>query len=372
MSSLRLTKKEKWQLTGSLIFIYLPVMLYLDFPVYSPNLTYTREIFYYQLACSIIVITLFYLWINISEWVLSKLSEKVGEEFLFEFTLMGMMSLLVLGTTLALGYIVASGQLLMVINTTFHNLSGENLVLPFPTDRTTEFFHLYKRANIGFILLLMLAGFYRLANQRATNRIKETSLRAETLEKEKAQAQFAALKEQVSPHFLFNGLSILVTLVRENPVLAEKFIHELSNTYRYILEQKKFNTVQLEKELSFITSYIFLLKIRFDNKFNVTVNLNGHSGQQLIAPMTLQLLVENAVRHNQMSDENPLAIEIKTEADYLVVSNNVLPRISKVESTGIGLQNIVSRYSLLTPQPVIVIEDSKEFTVKLPLLERSS
>lgn len=194
--------------------------------------------------------------------------------------------------------------------------------------------------------------------------------KAEQLEKQQLLNEIALLKTQVNPHFLFNSLSILSSLVRVNPDLSEQFIDQLSRSYRYILEQKEQSLVTLRTELDFIRSYAFLLKIRFENKFDLRFDLPGEMlDQYKIAPLTLQLLIENAVKHNRMSVREPLIVEVSVENDQtLVVKNRLQIRHTAAASTGLGLQNIINRYALLTGRPVWAGECEDMFVVKVPLL----
>jgi LytS/YehU family sensor histidine kinase len=153
--------------------------------------------------------------------------------------------------------------------------------------------------------------------------------------------------------------------------LSEKFIDQLSKAYRYILEQKDNDTVSLRTELDFLQSYAFLLKIRFENKFDVKVLITDHEVEKYrIAPLTLQLLVENCIKHNSMSEKEPLIVTILIKDDYLVVTNPVRPRseLERSNSTKIGLANIKNRYQLLNKNPVRIEQGEEVFTVKIPLL----
>jgi LytS/YehU family sensor histidine kinase len=196
-------------------------------------------------------------------------------------------------------------------------------------------------------------------------------IQAEQLKKENALAQFEALKNQVSPHFLFNSLSILSSLVHVDANLSEKFIDQLSKAYRYILEHKDSDLVSLKTELNFLESYAFLLKIRFENKFDVKVTITDQDADKYhVAPLTLQLLIENCVKHNRMSEGEPLIVTILIKDDYLVVKNPTRPRseLERITSTRIGLANIKNRYQLLTKSPVHIEHGEESFTVKIPLI----
>jgi len=200
-------------------------------------------------------------------------------------------------------------------------------------------------------------------------RIKRFQGKTDELKKLQLINEASILKTQVNPHFLFNSLSILTSLVHRDPNLAEQFIDQLSKSYRYILEQKDHELVPLRTEVNFIKSYVFLLNIRFENKFEVHFRFNElQLDDNLIAPMTLQLLIENAVKHNRMSERFPLNIYLELSDNYLVVKNNIQKRNIPGGSTGIGLKNIQSRYALLTDQKVVFTEDNNEFTVYVPLV----
>jgi hypothetical protein len=227
------------------------------------------------------------------------------------------------------------------------------------------------RANYALTFVISISIFYLILNRRAHLRMRYMEIQAEQLMKENAVAQFEALKNQVSPHFLFNSLSILSSLVHVDANLSEKFIDQLSKAYRYILEQKDNETVFLKTELDFLKSYAFLLKIRFENKFDVNVSVTDEEAERFrIAPLTLQLLIENCIKHNRMSEKEPLIVTILIDKDDLVVTNPARPRseFERVTSTGIGLANIKNRYQLLTKSAVHVEQQAGLFTVKIPLL----
>lgn len=217
------------------------------------------------------------------------------------------------------------------------------------------------------VLMAALIVWLRMLYFRRRSQILE--IHSENLEKQQLLNEIALLRTQVNPHFLFNSLSILSSLVHKNPDLSEQFIDQLSRSYRYILEQKEQSLVRIRTELEFIQSYAFLLKIRFDSKFDLRVQINDAAlDQYKIAPLTLQLLIENAVKHNRMSAKEPLIIDVYVENDFLIVKNPFRPRPHRQESTGTGLSNIQHRYALLTEKRVWAGECDEEFVVKLPLL----
>jgi two-component system LytT family sensor kinase len=227
------------------------------------------------------------------------------------------------------------------------------------------------RTNLALTIVVSISIFYLILNRKSQYRMRSMEIQAEQLMKENAVAQFEALKNQVSPHFLFNSLSILSSLVHVDATLSEKFIDQLSKAYRYILEQKDNETVSLKTELDFLNSYAFLLKIRFEKKFDVKISVTDQEREKYhIAPLTLQLLIENCVKHNRMSETEPLIVTILTSDNYLVVSNPVRPRTAseRITSTGIGLSNIKNRYQLITKSPVEIEQGDGLFRVKIPLI----
>ncbi|QLE00233.1 2TM domain-containing protein [Galbibacter sp. BG1] len=186
----------------------------------------------------------------------------------------------------------------------------------------------------------------------------------------RATAQFESLKNQLDPHFLFNSLNVLTSLIDENPQAAQKFTTSLSKVYRYVLEQKNKELVTVEEELSFAHTYISLLRMRFEDSilFNVSDSLSHKEAK--VVPLSLQLLLENSVKHNQVNPTNPLKITITESDNYLIVTNNLQPKSVLKKSSGVGLVNIQQRYHLLTDRDVIIEKDKKSFQVKIPMLTK--
>ncbi|HBH47955.1 MAG TPA: hypothetical protein DDX98_04915 [Bacteroidales bacterium] len=190
----------------------------------------------------------------------------------------------------------------------------------------------------------------------------------ERFKKENAEFRFETLMNQVNPHFLFNSLNTLSSLVYEDADTASKYIRELARVYRYVLENKQNELVPLNTDLDFVGAYIYLLELRFKDMISFDFKLNDEHSDKLIAPMTIQLLIENAVKHNIVSRKKHLKIKVFSEDDYLVVSNNIQLRPVKEYSSGIGLTNIKSRYAYLNNNQVIVQETDTDFIVKIPLI----
>ena len=199
--------------------------------------------------------------------------------------------------------------------------------------------------------------------------LKRSVEEKEMFKRESLHAQLNALKTQVNPHFLFNNLNTLCSLIPENPTHAVDFVQQLSKVYRHILEVKDEKSICLKDELEVLNAYTFLLKTRFDKNLHVDINIPHEKMQQKIVPLSLQLLMENAIKHNIVSSEKPLHIKIFTQNGSLVVSNNLQIKHQLNESTGIGLNNIRNRYKLLSSVPVDVSENETNFTVSIPLID---
>jgi len=193
-------------------------------------------------------------------------------------------------------------------------------------------------------------------------------LENEALRREQLQARYDSLKEQLSPHFLFNSLSTLSGLVYDEPAAAEQFIEEMAKVYRYLLQHGEQATVSLRDELGFVRSYTYLLQMRFGDGISIKMDLPPHVCDRLIPPLALQLLVENVVKHNVVDYLQPLVIHIEFVApDILLVRNAYCPRLSSGGSNGVGLNNLANRIRLLTQQELLVEQTPTEFRVLVPL-----
>jgi sensor histidine kinase YesM len=198
---------------------------------------------------------------------------------------------------------------------------------------------------------------------------KQAIVEKENLKLQHVRSQFSALKNQISPHFLFNSLNTLVTLIAENQNAAIDFTQKLSEVYRYILQYKDKEVISLEKELQFAEAYIFLLKTRFSENLKVEISIPKERMQSFIAPLSLQMLVENAIKHNEVSTARPLYLTISVEGENLVVKNNLQRKSSVAHSTKTGLENIKQRYKHLSHHLVEVIVTASSFIVAIPLLD---
>lgn len=201
------------------------------------------------------------------------------------------------------------------------------------------------------------------------NKWKTSLIEAEKSKKAYVQSELDNLKSQVNPHFLFNSLNSLSALISEDPQKAEHFLYEMCRVYRYLLQNNEHELTTLNVELAFLKSYFYLLKTRYEAAIQLDVNIAEQYHNHLLPPFTLQMLVENAVKHNTVLETNPLIINLFiNENEELVVRNNWQPKPVSVQSNKIGLKNIQRKYQLLSQQVVSVVPDDRHFTVSLPLI----
>lgn len=220
---------------------------------------------------------------------------------------------------------------------------------------------LYSSVIVTLLITLFMYGRSFLLNWR------QAALEHERIKRENISARYESLKSQVNPHFLFNSLNVLTNLVYENPDTAVKFIKQLSDVYRYVLDTRDRELVPKEEELKFLASYLFLQKMRFEENLRVQIDLANT--RTLFPPLVLQMLIENAIKHNVITAEHPLTVTITGGADYVEVKNNLQrKRVLAEESTGIGLSNISQRYQFLAGRDIQIVETFDTFTVRLPLI----
>lgn len=188
------------------------------------------------------------------------------------------------------------------------------------------------------------------------------------LDKELSQAELQVLTNEMDPHFIFNSLNTLNHLILNQPKQAHLFNNRLAQVYKYFLINKNKELIPLKDELEFIENYFYLLQIRHENKLDLQTSLDDKSRQVMIPPCSLQILIENAIKHNEFSETNPLHIKVYVNDHYLQVSNNIKPKLYAVNSTGIGLKNLSSRYKILFKKDITITTSHENFIVKLPLI----
>ena len=222
----------------------------------------------------------------------------------------------------------------------------------------------------SFLLLVIGAGLFAFVRYRIGNRERILVLqnKAQMLEKEKTLVMYENLKQHLNPHFLFNSLTSLSSLIRIDQQVAGDFLERMSKVYRYILKNRDNETVPLAEELKFVDLYIQLQKTRFAKGLEININIDEEHHHRKIAPVTLQNLVENAIKHNIADPDSPLIIDLFIEKDYLVVRNNLQKKNFVETSNKQGLANMESFYRYLSGKPMIVAEDQNYFTVKIPLI----
>jgi hypothetical protein len=235
-----------------------------------------------------------------------------------------------------------------------------------PGGRTTADM-LINANSTAFFCTLTITAIYE--SRYFMSELKRSVEEKEMLKRESLDAQLDALRTQINPHFLFNNLNTLTAIIPDDPKTAVKFVEQLAKVYRHILEVKDEQCICLKEELMVLNSYAFLLQTRFGKNLNIHVNIDESQMLQKIAPLSLQLLMENAIKHNIVSEDHPLHIHIYLENDRLVVSNNLQRKKQVTESIGLGLENVRKRSKLLTDKLVEVIAGPEKFVVSIPLIE---
>lgn len=248
-----------------------------------------------------------------------------------------------------------------VLNGLFFSLL--NMVNPEPRARGFHDEFIYRNffvsgLVIGFVLII------RLLNLKQSVQIENETLKSEALQK-----QFESLKNQLSPHFLFNSLTALKTLINESPSIAQDYVNNLSRALRYTLQSNEKQLVTLKEEMDFTESYLFLIKMRFDTNLTVNIQTDEKYMTYRLPPLTVQTLVENAVKHNEVSKRNPLTLTIKTtENRSMIVRNPIHEKITEEDGTGIGLTNLSKQFQLLIGKDITISIENNEFSVEVPLI----
>jgi len=197
---------------------------------------------------------------------------------------------------------------------------------------------------------------------------KREVVNSEKLKTEMMTYKYESLRNQINPHFLFNSLNVLSDLVYDNQEMAVKFIQQMSDLFRYVLDSRDKELVPLRDELEFMRSFTYLLKTRFENKLIIENDLQANA-DDFIVPMTLQLLIENAVKHNEVSEAFPLRISIRRNGGYLEVENELQPKQVGEDSKKTGLKNIVQQFAFFSDREIEIIPTEKSFRVRVPILK---
>lgn len=214
-----------------------------------------------------------------------------------------------------------------------------------------------------YFLFIFLKEVFSLAEQK-----QKLEIEKEKYARQQLISRFQTLKKQLNPHFMFNSLNVLSGLMYENVERADLFVQKLAGIYRYVLEQGEEVMIQLKEEIEFIESYFFLQKIRFENNLDYQLRIDTEKMSWLLPPLTLELLVENAVKHNMISSEKPLKIQVYNEGDYLFIKNKIQLRSEQYQSTKIGHKNLVERFGLMDLTKPEFLIDGEYYIAKVPLL----
>ncbi|MFK8060170.1 MAG: sensor histidine kinase [Polaribacter sp.] len=235
----------------------------------------------------------------------------------------------------------------------------------------TTFFEKYESSNIKLaIILLILTLIFEVVYFALYSYYSYSKFQIETVKQERKQIelQLKALKSQLSPHFLFNSLNTISSLIFKDESRAETFIRRLAKMYDFTLKSYHQKLITVKEELDFVNSYIYLLQTRFQDKFIFTIAINNDLLMTKIPPLTLQMLIENAVKHNQLSKEKPLKINISSTESEIIIENNITKTPNNITSFNIGLKNINTRYLLLVNKGISVIRANK-FSVQIPIIK---
>lgn len=344
--------KDKW---FRIISVVLPFLLVCYTNGLLPNITMSKLISVLVSLCSIIIVceSTRYLVYNSHRWF------GIRSRFFLLYLIGILWTAFILGVSAVIKTSIIRGHWdISVVMDTRIVINEKNLVVG-----VVGYSLLNSIVNFSF-MMLAYEFLYRQWLLRTTQEEKDK------LEKEKLKAELLQLKGIVNPHFLFNNLNSLSSLISESPEKAQEFLDELTKVFRYLLRNNQTELTTLSEELKFIQTYYQLLRTRYGRAINMVQEVDKSYEDLLIPPLTLQLLVENAVKHNKLQKDNPLQIELISAGDHkLVVRNNVFRKEGGVESTGIGLQTINARYGMLNRSGVVIEKTTDSFSVIIPLIK---
>lgn len=322
-------------------FSYLLLVNYTELPAHVADVLYSKGAFVFFVAAFNV---LGYSTLRISSWMNNQYALNIRRRW----------KIVVIYTVVMLLFLLLNYSLLVVAKM----LVGMNDPLIFPNGG-------WRILLIVWLVELVILGLL-LANRSIQSTLK-LQQEAAALQKENNTARYTALQSQLNPHFLFNSLNTLIAEIEYNPDNAVRFTKNLSSVYRYVLQSQDKTLVSLAEELEFLDSYLFLHKVRLGDCISCVCDIPADLAEAMLPPLTLQLLVENVIKHNTITLARPMKIDIFVLEAHLVVSNPVQPRKSH-ESTGVGLKNLSNRCKLMLGEEIRIMNEKEVFTVKVPLL----
>ena len=322
-------------------FSYLLLVNYTELPAHVADVLYSKGAFVFFVAAFNV---LGYSTLRISSWMNNQYALNIRRRW----------KIVVIYTIVMLLFLLLNYSLLVVAKM----LVGMNDPLIFPNGG-------WRILLIVWLVELVILGLL-LANRSIQSTLK-LQQEAAALQKENNTARYTALQSQLNPHFLFNSLNTLIAEIEYNPDNAVRFTKNLSSVYRYVLQSQDKTLVSLAEELEFLDSYLFLHKVRLGDCISCVCDIPADLAEAMLPPLTLQLLVENVIKHNTITSARPMKIDIFVLEAHLVVSNPVQPRKSH-ESTGVGLKNLSNRCKLMLGEEIRIMNEKEVFTVKVPLL----
>jgi len=317
------------------------------------NTLFSEVYHYYKIEVPWYIPLMTILFITLTVWEVSRIIQSFANNY---FKKLKPFQLLLL--TYAIATILSSLLTFIIvyfIGTKYTDLSSSTLHMPIKLA-------LMYGARVSLFLHTLNAIFFYV------NAYKTKQLEAEELKRINTQAQLQSIKNQVNPHFLFNNLNVLSSLVMTDNPDANKFIEEFSTVYRHILNSQEKELIELRTELDYIKPYIFLLQKRFPDSISIVLDIPESYQNWYIVPVALQMLIENAIKHNIVSRARPLQVSIVVKGEHLIVKNNLQLKLQVEHSTQIGLQNISQRYQIITGKAIKIDKDQNSFSVSLPLI----
>ena len=317
------------------------------------NTLFSEVYHYYKIEVPWYIPLMTILFITLTVWEVSRIIQSFANNY---FKKLKPFQLLLL--TYAIATILSSLLTFIIvyfIGTKYTDLSSSTLHMPIKLA-------LMYGARVSLFLHTLNAIFFYV------NAYKTKQLEAEELKRINTQAQLQSIKNQVNPHFLFNNLNVLSSLVMTDNPDANKFIEEFSTVYRHILNSQEKELIELRTELDYIKPYIFLLQKRFPDSISIVLDIPESYQDWYILPVALQMLIENAIKHNIVSRAKPLQVSIAVKDEQLVVKNNLQIKTQVEHSTQIGLQNITQRYKIITGKTINIDKGQNSFSVSLPLI----